>query len=88
MTHPIIVVIDVVSSTRCGRQVPYSGPGPGIWDLNLVGLDLKDLANGALNFAMALCALHKAGAASILGAPPRAASIPNMVGHVVEAHTT
>ena len=28
------------------------------------------------------------GAASIPGAPPMAASIPNMFGHVVEAHTT
>ena len=36
-------------------QVPYSGPGPGIWDLNLVGLDFKDLANVVLNFAMSFC---------------------------------
>ena len=36
-------------------KVPYSGPGPGIWDLNLVGLDLKDLANVVLNFAMSFC---------------------------------
>ena len=35
--------------------MPYSGPGPGIWDLNLVGLDLKDLANVVLNFAMSFC---------------------------------
>ena len=33
-------------------------------------------------------ASHKAGAASIPEAPLRAASIPNMFGHVVEAHTT
>ena len=38
-----------------GRQVPYSGRGLGIWDLNLVGLDLNDLATVVLNFAMSFC---------------------------------
>ena len=36
----------------------------------------------------AIRAPHKAGAASIPEPPFRAASIPNMFGHVVEAHTT
>ena len=36
-------------------KVPYSGPGPGIWDLNLVGLDQKARKNVVLNFAMSFC---------------------------------
>ena len=34
------------------------------------------------------CASHKAGAASIPEAPLRAASIPSLFEHVVEAYTT
>ena len=36
-------------------KVPYSGPGPGIWDLNLVGPDQKARKNVVLNFAMSFC---------------------------------
>ena len=43
------------SGADAAAKVPYSGPGPGIWDLNLVGPDQKARKNVVLNFAMSFC---------------------------------